>query len=69
MKSGNNRKGTKRKRSEQWEEIATTTSAPTALMQNARTRAANAPAPKRIEKESKCDNSDDNSAEKQNFLV
>ena len=66
-KSGKDGKGTKRKRSNQSEEFPTTTVALIALIGNAVIRATHAPTLERIEKESKCDNSDDESAEELNF--
>ena len=61
------RKGSKRKRLEQSEDFLTTTSAFTAPMRNMRIRATSVPTPRMIEKESKGDNSDNDSTEDQIF--
>ena len=63
-KGRKNKKGTKRKRTNQSDEFSTTAAASTAPMLNAVTRATCAPTPKRLEKESKRDNSNDESADK-----
>ena len=66
-KGGKNGKRTKRKRTDQSDKFPTATAVSTELMLNTVTRATCASAPKRIEKESKRNSSDDESINEQNF--
>ena len=66
-KRDKDKKGLKRKSLEQSDKFLTTPSTSTVLMQNARRRSSSAPTPKSIEKQSKGNDSDDNSTEEQKF--